>query len=157
MADAHLDHAGVVVACSTCGRANRLRFSTLDRATRCGQCHAPLHAPAAPVEVTSTETFDAAVSASALPIVVDFWAPWCGPCRAMAPELARAAHAMAGRCLVLKVNTDELQDLADRFRIRSIPTLALLGGGREFARVSGVRSAADIEALCRSSFRDATR
>ena len=80
-------------------------------------------------------------------MVVDFWAPWCGPCRMMAPELETAARSMAGKALVIKVNTDGLPELGERFRIMSIPTLALFRGGKEVTRVSGARPAAEIEAL----------
>jgi thioredoxin len=82
-----------------------------------------------------------------VPVVVDFWAPWCAPCRMMAPELETAARSMAGKALVIKVNTDGLPELGERFRILTIPTLALFRGGKEVSRFSGVRPAADIEAL----------
>jgi thioredoxin 2 len=103
--------------------------------------------PAEPVEVPDVASFDAMLQHSPVPIVVDFWAPWCGPCRVMAPQFQTAARNMAGRALAVKVNTDAVPDLGERFRILSIPTLALFRGGREVSRVSGVRSAADIETL----------
>jgi thioredoxin 2 len=147
MAGVSIDRAGVIVTCSGCGRANRLAFASLGKATRCGHCKSMLQAPAAPIEITDSGVFEAAVSASALPLLVDFWAPWCGPCRMVGPELERVARANAGRYLVVKVNTDELTDIAARFRIRSIPTLALVHGGRELDRIAGARAAPDIEAF----------
>ena len=95
--------------------------------------------------------FDALVRAAALPVIVDFWAPWCGPCRMVAPELERVAADNAGRYLVVKVNTDAVPELGERFRIRSIPTMAVFEGGREVARTSGARPAADIERFVRQS------
>ena len=81
-----------------------------------------------------------------VPVLVDYWAPWCGPCRMVAPELEKVAARQSGRLLVVKVNTDELPDLGERFNIRSIPTLALFANGRELARAAGARQASDIEA-----------
>ena len=142
-----LDTSGVIVTCAQCGRANRLAFAALAKPTRCGQCKASIAAPPSPIEVTDSAAFDAAALESALPLLVDFWAPWCGPCRMVAPELERVARSNAGRYLVLKVNTDALTDIAARFRIRSIPTLALVVGGRELDRIAGARPAHDIEAF----------
>ena len=97
-------------------------------------------------EVTDTN-FQAEVLESDRPVLVDFWAPWCGPCRAMAPQLEQAAGHLAGRALVVKVDTDAETELASRFQIRSIPTMAVFQGGREVTRVTGARSATDIERL----------
>jgi thioredoxin 2 len=142
-----LDRIGAIVQCPSCGRSNRLAFATLGKATRCGHCKTALSAPAAPIEIEDASAFDAAVSTSALPLVVDFWAPWCGPCKMVAPELERFARAAAGRYLVVKVNTDVHQEIGARFRIQSIPTLAVIAGGREIERSAGVRPAADIQAF----------
>ncbi len=142
-----LDRTGVIVRCPSCGRSNRLAFASLNKATRCGHCKTMLSAPAAPIEVEEAAAFDAAVATSALPLVVDFWAPWCGPCRMVAPELERVARETAGRYLVVKVNTDNLPEIGARFRIQSIPTLAVMAGGREIDRSAGVRPAADIQAF----------
>ena len=142
-----LDRTGVIVQCPSCGRSNRLAFAALGKAARCGRCKAALSAPAAPIEIEDAAAFDAAVSTSALPLVVDFWAPWCGPCRMVAPELERVARATAGRYLVLKVNTDVHESIGARFRIQSIPTLAVIADGREIDRTAGVRPAADIQAF----------
>jgi thioredoxin 2 len=145
MAAARLDDRGVVVSCASCGRANRLGFSNLTKGARCGECHAGVPSVSTPVDVTSTAAFDAAVAQSKLPLVVDFWAAWCGPCRMVAPELERLARTTAGRWLVLKIDTDAQTELAARFRIRSIPTLAVIAGGQEIARTAGARGAEDIE------------
>jgi thioredoxin 2 len=140
-----LDERGVVMSCPACGRNNRLAYTSLDKRTRCGHCRATIPPPAVPLEARSAAAFDAAAAASALPLVVDFWAPWCGPCRMVAPELEKVARANAGRWLVVKVNTDEQAELGARYRIRSIPTLAVVHRGRELARESGVRPAPEIE------------
>ena len=92
-------------------------------------------------------SFDALIAMTPVPVLVDFWAPWCGPCRMMAPEIEKAARRMAGAALVVKVDTDAVPELGERFGIRSIPTLAVFRNGREASRVSGTRSASDIEAL----------
>jgi thioredoxin 2 len=140
-----MDERGVITTCSACGKKNRVPFNA--REAKCGGCGSALPAPDQPVEVTSSAAFDALIESSALPVVVDFWAPWCGPCRMVAPELEKVARTNAGRYLVVKVNTDVLTDLGDRFRIRSIPTMGVFAGGREIGRTAGARPAADIEAF----------
>src|SRR5689334_20320609 len=147
MSRAKLDQTGVLVACPSCGKMNRLRYETLGQATRCGACHTALGAPAEPIEVANVATFDAVMAASPLPVVVDFWAPWCGPCRVMAPELDKVANSAAGEWLILKVNTDAVPELAARFRIQSIPTLGIFQRGRLVHSAAGTRSANDIRAL----------
>ena len=144
-----LDERGVRTTCSACATTNRLAYAALDREMRCGKCRATLSRPDAPIEVHGAAIFDALVSTASVPIVVDFWAPWCGPCRMVAPELEKVARNLAGRVLVVKVNTDEEPELGERFRIRSIPTMMVFSDGREVARSSGARPAADIEALVR--------
>ena len=141
------DDRGVIVACGNCGKKNRLAYERLGDAVHCGQCKQPLQAPAEPIEIRHTADFDRLVAHSPLPVVVDYWAPWCGPCRMVAPELIKVAARQAGRAIVVKVNTDELQDLGQRFNIRSIPTLAVFAGGKEVARESGARPAEEIEAF----------
>jgi thioredoxin 2 len=142
--DPVLDDLGVVVTCAACGRGTRLRYAAIGRSSRCGHCKGTVTAPAVPLEVPSRAVFDAA-EGSTIPLVVDFWAPWCGPCRFVAPELEKLARSHAARWLVVKVNTDQHPELAARYRIQSIPTLAVVRGGREIARLAGARPAADIE------------
>src|SRR5262249_31408270 len=120
-----LDGRGVVTSCAQCGQKNRLTYERLGEEVRCAKCKSPLNQPAEPIEATSSADFDSLVAPSSLPVVVDYWAPWCGPCRMVAPEIQKVAARQAGRYLVVKVNTDELADLGDRFRIRSIPTMAV--------------------------------
>lgn len=140
-----LDDRGIILACGACGRKNRLTYERLADAVRCAQCKHDLRLPAGPFEITRTADFDRLVSRSSLPVLVDYWAPWCGPCRMVAPELQKVAARQAGRVIVVKVNTDELPDLGQRFAVRSIPTLAIFAGGREVSRAMGARPAADIE------------
>jgi thioredoxin 2 len=115
--------------------------------TRCAKCKTELANVGVPVEVSTAAEFDSLVSTADLPVVVDFWAPWCGPCRMVAPEIAKVASRQAGKLLVVKVNTDEVEELGVRLGIRSIPTMAVFNAGREVARTAGARPAADIEAF----------
>ena len=147
----------MVVSCAACGRANRLTFRSLDKEARCGQCHAAVPSVSTPVDATDSAAFDAALAQSVLPLVVDFWAPWCGPCRMVAPELERVARNNTGRWLVVKVNTEALGDVAGRFNIRSIPTLAVMHHGQEIARAAGARGAADIERFVADSLASGQR
>jgi thioredoxin 2 len=151
MSNATLDPVGVVVTCQKCGQRNRLQYGRVSAETRCGKCKAPLGPPREPVEVPDAATFDSLVARAEVPVIVDFWAPWCGPCRIVAPEIARVAEANPGKYLVVKVNTDAVPALGERFGIRSIPTMAVFAGGEERARTAGARPAADIEAFVRSA------
>jgi thioredoxin 2 len=141
------DRGGVLVRCSSCGKTNRLRYAALASKNQCGSCRTSLLPPSTPVEVSDAMTFDVVIQSSALSVIVDFWAPWCGPCRTMAPELDKVAAAAQGEWLVVKVNSDAVPELAERFRIRSIPTLAIFQGGREIDRRVGAQSAEDIRSL----------
>jgi thioredoxin 2 len=151
MSALELDERGLIVACPNCQQKNRLAFDRLGDTVRCGQCKTTLSVPTAPLEVHASSDFDALVEHASIPIVVDYWAPWCGPCRMVAPELAKVAARSGGRFLVVKVNTDELSDLGQRFAIRSIPTLAIFSGGREVKRTTGARPAPEIEAFIHQS------
>ncbi len=101
--------------------------------------------------MATSADFDRVIASASVPVVVDYWAPWCGPCRMVAPEIQKVAARRAGRVLVVKVNTEALPDLGERFGIRSIPMLAVFEQGREVARSAGARPAQDIEAFIDSN------
>ena len=145
MASVAFDDKGIIEACPACGQKNRLAYERLGDPVKCGKCKQQLPLPHEPLDIHSSADFDRLVARASLPVVVDYWAPWCGPCRMVAPELQKVAARQAGRMLVVKVNTDELQDLGERFGIRSIPTLAVFAGGKEAARTAGARPAEEIE------------
>ena len=146
-----LDDKGIVAACPHCERKNRIPYARLNETGTCGQCQADLPPVSVPLDVDTETHFNALVAASPLPTVVDFWAPWCGPCRQVAPQLELVARARAGEWLVVKVNTEALPNLGARFGIRSIPTMAVFVGGKEVGRTMGARPAAAIEAFVRGS------
>jgi thioredoxin 2 len=133
------------VACPHCGATNRLPAARVAEQPVCGRCGQAL-LDGKPIELSDAD-FDAAVAASPLPVLVDFWAPWCGPCRAMAPAFEQAGRSLQGRALLVKVNSDDNPQLSARFGIRSIPTLVRLEQGRETARQSGALPASAIVAL----------
>jgi thioredoxin 2 len=129
----------VQVVCPSCLTANRVPGERLGEGPSCGKCRAPLLA-GEPVALDDS-SFDALVGRTELPVVVDFWAPWCGPCRAMAPHFERAAALLKDRVRFAKVNTDEAPGIAGRMAVRAIPTLVLFKAGAEVKRVSGVLDA----------------
>jgi thioredoxin 2 len=139
-----LDERGLIVSCAHCGKRNRLTYERLGQTFRCGDCRNELDLPATPIDVHSHRDFEFLSRRSSLPILVDFWAPWCGPCKMVAPELAKVAANSNGQFLVAKVNTEELPITAQQFRISAIPTLVLFRDGRELARKPGALPAAAI-------------
>jgi thioredoxin 2 len=130
--------------CPACGAANRVPFDKLDKTAKCGRCKAALPPPSEPVAIQSESEFEALLAHAPAPVVVDFWAAWCGPCRAIAPELERMARDKAGKAIVAKVDTELLPQLAGRFGIRGIPTLVRFDRGRETQRVSGAMGAEQL-------------
>ena len=130
------------IVCPHCHTTNRVASASLSQAPDCGKCHQPLFT-GHPVALDES-AFDKHIARSQVPVLVDFWAPWCGPCRAMAPQFEAAARELEPHMRLAKVNTEEAQQLGARLQIRSIPTLALFVGGREVARQPGAMGAADI-------------
>jgi thioredoxin 2 len=134
------------VACAACSALNRLPAARLHDRARCAACKALLLPIAKPIALSSVEDFEELVRDAKTPILVDFWAAWCGPCRAVAPELEKLAAQKVGSVIVAKVDTDAQPELSARFGIRSIPTLVLFRGGHEAKRISGAMSAGAMAA-----------
>jgi thioredoxin 2 len=134
-----------LIRCHSCGATNRVPQEKISQGLNpvCGRCKTPLSVSTKPVTVTDT-TFTAEVERSPLPVLLDMWAPWCGPCQMIAPVLEELATEMAGRVRVGKLNVDENPATATRFNVRSIPTLLVLKAGREVDRIVGVQPKEEI-------------
>jgi thioredoxin 2 len=129
--------SSIVRACVACGAKNRVPGNHLADTGRCGQCKAELPPVAQPIDA-SPETFDEIVASAKVPVLVDFWAAWCGPCRASAPAVKKVAESMSGRAIVVKVDTDQHPDLAARFNVQGIPNFVVLKHGRVVSQQAGL-------------------
>ncbi len=138
------DDRGVILSCPACGTTNRVAYSRLGDQGRCGTCKADLPPPSSPVEIAAQQSFANLVAQSSLPVIVDFWADWCGPCQMMAPEFAKAAAQAAGQMILAKVNTEQLPQVSATLRIQGIPAFILFKNGREAARTAGFQPAAQL-------------
>lgn len=133
------------IVCLTCDAVNRLSSAKLSAKPKCGQCGTPMFR-AQPASLTG-ERLRRQIERTSIPLLIDFWAAWCGPCKSMAPHFERAAAALEPRFRLLKVDIDQSPDLASRFSIRSVPTLLLLKDGKEIARTSGAMNVQQIVAF----------
>ena len=137
-----MDDTRLLIPCPHCQATNRVPAARIGETPNCGRCGQAL-LQGQPIDLSDAD-FDAVVAATSRPVLVDFWAAWCGPCRMMAPAFAQAGRQLAGRALLVKVNSDENPRLSARFGIRSIPTLVRLQDGQETQRQSGALPASAI-------------
>lgn len=136
----------LLIPCPSCGARNRVRPGRLGQGPKCGRCEAALPPPAEPLEA-SGPALQALVAASPLPVVADFWADWCGPCKAFAPTFAGWARSVASRAIAVEVDTQAQPAAASRHQVQAIPTVIVFQGGREAARHSGAMTAAQLDGL----------
>ena len=142
--------ASLIRACPACGTKNRIPPEHLAETGQCGKCKAALPPIAEPIEADQ-ELFDAVAASASVPVLVDFWAAWCGPCRMAAPEVERTARNMAGRAVVLKVDTDRHPALAERFGVTGIPNFLVLKGGKKTFQQSGYVGHTQMEEWLRTA------
>ncbi|HEX6107038.1 MAG TPA: thioredoxin [Gemmatimonadales bacterium] len=145
MPEAAANSRPVVVSCVFCGKANRVDLGRLDAGPKCGECGRPIRLDR-PIKVTDAD-FDQTIAGASVPVLVDFYADWCGPCHMMAPVLDDVAHRRAGEALVLKLDTDANQQTPARFGVRGIPTLIAFRNGQEHGRHVGVAEASVLDKL----------